>query len=265
MMEQRNETGKNNSLIVFLVIVILLLCGVVCYLVYNLGKGNNVENNDNNSGSAVTETIDYTVFVTEGKTLAKTEEKEVQLNGKKHKLAFVYTYDKNSFVYQDENYETYSYYLTIVYDGKVTDIKNLHVNAETTTNGLITNFGDRFVKYNTMKDASNKNDYLSILIEYYDTYEDYSVEYYATILNENAESLYEYRNTKCYGVEILSSGKQLPYVEQTSNYLLVLNVTPITDSNPNGSADKTKITINNGNAVKENIKIAENYSLTDGC
>ena len=49
-MEQTNNKNNNNSLIVFMIIAILLLCGVICYLIFNLGKENpNVENNNDNN------------------------------------------------------------------------------------------------------------------------------------------------------------------------------------------------------------------------
>lgn len=252
------EKKNNNFVIAFLVIVILLLCGVVCYFAFRLGEktADITDNDGNNNVVTEKENIDYSTYVPSGLTLDKVVKKELALNGENHVLAFVYSYQTTNVLGDGEECNNCSEYtLTVVYDEKVLNVKNTRVGTyrETDKNNI------RYINLDNvkvMKDTKTDKEYI---MAYYNTsagawYEGHDV----IIISDEGNILYSYEEDTGWGVSV-SNEPEFPRVQIDENSVVVLTRNNCDD------AFRNKVTIENGSIKTERIDFTGEVVVSGGC
>jgi len=200
------------------------------------------------------EIIDYTSFVSEDINYDKVIEKEIEINGYKHKIGFVYSYDME---YLDEgdicnDCVVRNYYVTIILDGNVV--------KETTGIGMYKDTEEILVDYinldnlNILKDDSSNVQYIQF---YYITQSNINSNYNVMIIDENGTILYENSIEDSFSVTNLDEA--VDYIELESNYIHILKMESCE------KVYKEKITIENGTIKIENINFDTNVNISGGC
>lgn len=265
---ERKDTGKN-ILIAFLIIIIILLVG---FIAFNLGKDNS--NNENNKDNVVdqsgsedsTETVDYNDYIHSGTKLAQADVRKIKLNGKEHNLTLVYSYKIDKEQFQDFEYDVYAYYLTVLYDNKLTNISNLEIAKEDVEyTELITDFKDKYVKTIVMNDQISNEQYLAFAIETSAQYGE-EIAYYTAIYNEK-EKIFGF-NSKSGCIPYNLNDTRVSFVELSSNSLKYIEV--ISNRDNDGKNDiaflhQYTITMENGQYKTQLEDVTNKLTIAGVC
>lgn len=259
---ERKDTGKN-ILITILVIIIILLVGLIAF---NLGKGrtNVTDNGDdvvdqNNS----TEETEYKNYISENATLSRVIEKDIVLNGNKHKLAFVYSYEKENNYNLGEpcsDCTVYKNKLTVVYDGKLIGLNDLDVGVLEDEGSHVMPSAAGIGDIKIMKDTVTGKEYV-VFVYYTATYVQGDPANIAVMVEEG-NVLYKFReySAEGMGIRYWLDDEPLQEIKINENNIMV-----ITTGENCHDAYKEKVTIENGKLKTERIDFTGKITIAGGC
>lgn len=295
-----NEENKNsNILIIIILIVTLILCGITSYLAFNLGKESEKtkepevtnktesenkeektpeEDNEpeepkqpveedknvttNNSG-------DYSKYIPSGATLYKKDETELTVNGNKHTITHIYSY---TFTEKGNSSECgpsddedgcafYSYYLTVLYDGKLTKFSNINLEDRYYhgQNPAVI-FDSDSVQFGVIKDSVNNSEYIvMIYMSHFDGGGITITEHETIIIDENYNILYDRKDKT--GCDYEKYGSWQNHAElydnyYNQNYLIILDMK---------NSYEVKVTMENGKYKEENYEKMDSKNFSGQC